>query len=199
MGQVAVVGWTLQSRYSKCMALIATGGGGSATSAAVAGAAVLRDDRALSDRHRGVCHHARFPTSASQGPISDQVAAAMTAGFPSGQANTFAWSWRGTSVPVGYELSGSADAEPILLLPAMSTVSTRDELKALAQQLKTCRCIITDWPGFGDTAQPRLDYDPDLCRGFPREKTLDQRCQVARKLLGHPERAVSQGSAFDPG
>jgi pimeloyl-ACP methyl ester carboxylesterase len=52
------------------------------------------------------------------------------------------------------------------MLPAMSTVSTRDELKALARQLKTCLCVITDWPGFGDTARPRLDYNRDLSRCF---------------------------------
>ena len=82
------------------------------------------------------------------------------------EANTFAWSWRGTPVPVGYELSGPGGADPILMLPALSTVSTRDELKALAQRLEARRCIITDWPGFGDTARPRLDYDRDLCRSF---------------------------------
>ena len=82
------------------------------------------------------------------------------------EANTFAWSWRGTPVPVGYECSGPAGADPILMLPAMSTVSTRDELKALARRLDNRRCIIMDWPGFGDTARPRLDYDRGLCRGF---------------------------------
>jgi pimeloyl-ACP methyl ester carboxylesterase len=29
--------------------------------------------------------------------------------------------------------------------------------------------IITDWPGFGDTARPRLDYNRELCRGFLEE------------------------------
>jgi pimeloyl-ACP methyl ester carboxylesterase len=82
------------------------------------------------------------------------------------EPTTFAWSWRAAPVPVGYELSGAAGAEPILMLPALSTVSTRDELKALAHRLETHRCIITDWPGFGDTARPRLDYDRVLCRGF---------------------------------
>jgi pimeloyl-ACP methyl ester carboxylesterase len=52
------------------------------------------------------------------------------------------------------------------MLPALSTVSTREELKDLANQLHTRRCIITDWPGFGDTARPRLDYGRASCRGF---------------------------------
>jgi pimeloyl-ACP methyl ester carboxylesterase len=82
------------------------------------------------------------------------------------EANTFDWRWRGTPVPIGYELSGPAGAEPILMLPALSTVSTRDELKGLAGRLQSRCCIIADWPGFGDTARPRLDYDRALCRGF---------------------------------
>jgi pimeloyl-ACP methyl ester carboxylesterase len=91
------------------------------------------------------------PSSRSTGPI------------------TFAWSWRATPIPVEYEMSGPAGAEPILMLPALSTVSTRDELRALAHHLETHRCVITDWPGFGDTARPRLDYDRALCRGFLEE------------------------------
>jgi pimeloyl-ACP methyl ester carboxylesterase len=94
--------------------------------------------------------------------MSDRVAAVIQASSPI----TFAWSWRGTPIPVGYEVSGPAGAEPILMLPAMSTVSTRDELRALARYLETRRCIITNWPGFGDTARPRLDYDRALCRGY---------------------------------
>jgi pimeloyl-ACP methyl ester carboxylesterase len=82
------------------------------------------------------------------------------------EARTFPWSWRGTPVPIGYEISGPADADPVLLLPAMSTVSTRAELRVLANHLESRRCVITDWPGFGDTARPQLDYDRDLCRGF---------------------------------
>jgi hypothetical protein len=59
--------------------------------------------------------------------MSDRVAAMTKAGLPSIEASTFAWSWRGTPIPVGYEVSGPAGAEPILMLPAMSTVSTRSK------------------------------------------------------------------------
>jgi pimeloyl-ACP methyl ester carboxylesterase len=93
---------------------------------------------------------------------------------------TFPWSWRGAPVPVAYELSGPAAAEPILMLPALSTVSTREELKDLANQLQTRRCIITDWPGFGDTARPRLDYDRALCRGFLEALFAHLRGQLKR-------------------
>jgi pimeloyl-ACP methyl ester carboxylesterase len=101
------------------------------------------------------------------------------------EANTFTWSWRGAPVSVGYELSGPAGAEPILMLPTLSTVSTRDELKALARRLQTRRCIIADWPGFGDTARPRLDYDRDLLRSF-----LEALVKHLHELLKKPPFAV---------
>ena len=98
--------------------------------------------------------------------MSDRVTAVAMTRSPSTEANTFAWTWRGAPIPVAYEMPGPAGAEPILLVPALSTVSTRAELRALAHHLGSRRCIITDWPGFGDTARPRLDYDRALCRGF---------------------------------
>jgi hypothetical protein len=108
-------------------------------------------------------------TGLAEPPMSDRVAAVTKTSSPSIEPIMFAWSWRGTPIPVGYELSGPVGAEPLLMLPAMSTVSTRDELRALAHHLGSRRCIITDWPGFGDMARPRLDYDCALCRGFLEE------------------------------
>jgi len=98
--------------------------------------------------------------------MSDRCALVSEFRAASMELITFPWSWRRTPIPVGYEVSGPAGAQPILMLPAMSTVSTRAELRALANNLESRRCIITDWPGFGDTARPRLDYDRELCRGF---------------------------------
>jgi pimeloyl-ACP methyl ester carboxylesterase len=112
--------------------------------------------------------------------MSHRVTAVATTRSPSTEANTLAWSWRGTSIPVGYEVSGPAGAEPILMLPAMSTVSTRDELRALARHLGSRRCIITDWPGFGDTARPRLDCDRALCRGFVEALVAHLRGELER-------------------
>jgi pimeloyl-ACP methyl ester carboxylesterase len=112
--------------------------------------------------------------------MSHRETAVATTRSLSTEANTFAWSWHGTPVPVGYELSGPAEAEPILMLPALSTVSTRDELKDLAHQLQTRRCIITDWPGFGDTARPRLGYDRALCRGFLEEMAAHLQSELER-------------------
>jgi pimeloyl-ACP methyl ester carboxylesterase len=113
---------------------------------------------------------------------------------PSTEANTFAWSWHGAPVPVAYEVSGPAGAEPILMLPALSTVSTRDELRALAHHLGSRRCIITDWPGFGDTARPRLDYDRALCRGFLEARVAQLRSEL--KSPGFPVIACGHGAGY---
>jgi pimeloyl-ACP methyl ester carboxylesterase len=115
--------------------------------------------------------------------MSDRAAAVTHGCPPDTNPTTFAWSWRGTPAPVGYEVSGPAGAEPILMLPAMSTVSTRDELHALAHRLETRRCVITDWPGFGDTARPRLDYDRALCREFLEALVAHLRSALERPSL----------------
>ena len=126
--------------------------------------------------------------------MSDRVAAVTKASSPSIEPITFAWSWRGTPVPVAYEMSRPAGAEPILMLPAMSTVSTRDELRALAHHLEHRRCIITDWPGFGDTARPRLDYDRALCRGFLEELVAHLQGGVGRRSF--PVVACGHAAAY---
>jgi pimeloyl-ACP methyl ester carboxylesterase len=126
--------------------------------------------------------------------MSARVAAVAEPSSRSTGPITFAWSWRGTSIPVGYEVSGPAGAEPILLLPAMSTVSTRAELRALPYHLRSRRCIITDWPGFGDTARPRLDYDRALCRGFLEALVAQLRSEF--KSPGFPVIACGHAAGY---
>lgn len=78
----------------------------------------------------------------------------------------FEWAWQDTVFRIGREVVGDEAREPLLVLPAMSTVSTRDELRALAKALVGRRVVTVDWPGFGDTAKPCLDYGPEICRRF---------------------------------
>ena len=82
-----------------------------------------------------------------------------------GQVQTYLWQWQGHTIAIAYESLG--DGEPVLLLPAFSTVSTRAELHDLAIQLATrFRVIALDWPGFGDSARLPLDYGPALYHQF---------------------------------
>jgi pimeloyl-ACP methyl ester carboxylesterase len=59
--------------------------------------------------------------------------------------------------------------ETVLLLPAFSTVSTRDEMRPLAERLAPdFRTIAPDWPGFGSGRHPRLRHGPGLHLAFLR-------------------------------
>jgi pimeloyl-ACP methyl ester carboxylesterase len=56
----------------------------------------------------------------------------------------------------------------VLLLPAFSTVSSREEMRPLAERLAAqgCCCVLVDWPGFGDSTRGRLGYGPRLYHRF---------------------------------
>lgn len=52
-----------------------------------------------------------------------------------GGVRQFAWSWQGRTVDVAYEIIGAG--APVLLLPAFSTVCSREEMRPLADRLAT--------------------------------------------------------------
>ena len=54
-----------------------------------------------------------------------------------------------------------------LLLPALSTISARSEMRGLADDLgRGYRCLVPDWPGFGDRPRVRLPLDPATMHAF---------------------------------
>jgi alpha-beta hydrolase superfamily lysophospholipase len=81
--------------------------------------------------------------------------------------DTFQWEWEGRTIKVAYETFGTGGA--VLLLPVFSTVSSREEMRPLAELLaaRGCCCTLIDWPGFGDSARSRHGYGPRLYRHFP--------------------------------
>lgn len=82
-----------------------------------------------------------------------------------GTVHTFPWQWQGRSLIITYETLGAG--APVLLLPALSTVSTRAELTQLATTLAPrCQITVLDWPGFGDSSRLRLTYEPALYQQF---------------------------------
>jgi alpha-beta hydrolase superfamily lysophospholipase len=91
-------------------------------------------------------------------------------------ACTFQWEWRGRTIKVAHETLGpmgqahglKTHRRPVLLLPAFSTVSSREEMRPLAEHLAAqgCSCILVDWPGFGDSTRGRLGYEPQLYHRF---------------------------------
>lgn len=75
------------------------------------------------------------------------------------------WSCRGTSVPIGITRRGEGPAA--LLLPALSSISTRHEMNGLQERLaRSFRVTSVDWPGFGDRPRPRVDWTPEVMEAF---------------------------------
>ena len=67
-------------------------------------------------------------------------------------------------------VGGGSDA---LLLPALSSISSRDEMRPLAERLcDNFRCILCDWPGFGNRPRECLDLKPDALLRFLDEFIL---------------------------
>ena len=112
------------------------------------------------------------------------------------QPKTWTWQYQGKSLKVCYETWGKA-GRPLLMLPALSTVSSRHELGAIARFLtqslnqdqpapQRYQPIILDWPGFGDSDRPRLDYQPALYQQLLQDFVRSQFGQpVAVMVAGH--------------
>ena len=66
----------------------------------------------------------------------------------------------GKEVRLTIEKLGSNTKEIWLLLPALSTVSSRSEWYPLAESMgQKAQLISFDWPGFGDSDRPKIKYD----------------------------------------
>lgn len=75
----------------------------------------------------------------------------------------------GRRLRVVIERRGPADAPAWLLLPALSTVSSRSEWQPLAEAVQDQRQLVSfDWPGFGDSERQALTYDAELLRSCLR-------------------------------
>ena len=92
----------------------------------------------------------------------------MNTGF-GGVAERLSLDLGGRRLQVVLERRGPATAPIWLLLPALSTVSSRSEWQPLATAVADrCQLVSFDWPGFGDSDRPCLDYDADLLRSALR-------------------------------
>ncbi len=103
---------------------------------------------------------------------------------------TFEWVWNGKPVAVGYDVRGRDHAAggTVVLLPAFSTVSTRDEMRPLAERLAPdVRTIVSDWPGFGAGRHPALRHEPAL--------HLDFLHRLLERVVAEPAAVVAAGHA----
>lgn len=77
------------------------------------------------------------------------------------------WVADGKPVQIGVTRAGSGPG--MLLLPALSSISTRHEMRPLQQRLAgRYATVAVDWPGFGDLPRPQVDWRPALYRDFLR-------------------------------
>ncbi|MEB3180797.1 MAG: alpha/beta hydrolase [Nostocaceae cyanobacterium] len=97
--------------------------------------------------------------------MSTDVLTPSTVGNIGGTVKEYIWHWENQQLRVVYETLGNG--QPVLLLPAFSTVSTRQEMAGIAQILAAnFQAVAVDWLGFGESSRPELDYRPALYQQF---------------------------------
>jgi pimeloyl-ACP methyl ester carboxylesterase len=70
------------------------------------------------------------------------------------------WNWKSQVVRVGVDRLGVGPT--VLLLPALSSISTRREMHLLQERLgSNFSTVAVDWPGFGDEPRPAIRWRPD--------------------------------------
>lgn len=80
-------------------------------------------------------------------------------------AKALAWTWQGKTIELGLDWRG--EGRTIMLLPALSSISTRREMRPLQDRLSTrFQTVSIDWPGFGDLARPRFNWSPEAYLAF---------------------------------
>lgn len=81
------------------------------------------------------------------------------------QTEQVTWSLDDKTVELGCERSGQGPT--VLLLPALSSISTRYEMRPLQERLsENFQIVAADWPGFGDQPRPRHDWQADIYAKF---------------------------------
>src|SRR5271166_2298540 len=97
----------------------------------------------------------------------------------------FQWSWQGQHLVLGLDEAG--DGALVLLLPALSSISTRGEMRPLVERLASqFRVVAIDWPGFGTRPRPKVRWTPDALSAF-FEHVLER--------VGRPHGIVAAGHA----
>jgi pimeloyl-ACP methyl ester carboxylesterase len=81
------------------------------------------------------------------------------------QTRTYIWQWQNQIFNIAYDRQGQGS--PILLLPAFSTVSSRQEWAAAIEQLVPHHQVTAlDWPGFGESSKLPVAYNPVFYSAF---------------------------------
>jgi len=99
---------------------------------------------------------------------------------------TLEWNWHGETIRLGADASGSGPQ--VLLLPALSSISSKREMRALQEGLAPrYSTLAVDWPGFGDRARPQIDWTPEAYAAFL--------AFVLTSVMAHPHAIIAAGHA----
>jgi pimeloyl-ACP methyl ester carboxylesterase len=100
--------------------------------------------------------------------------------------NHIVWNWESQTIRVGTNRLGVGPT--VLLLPALSSISTRRELCLLQERLASSFATVAiDWPGFGDEPRPAIRWRPDAYIAFFR--------YVLTEVVPRPFATVAAGHA----
>ena len=100
--------------------------------------------------------------------------------------STLEWNWRGANIRLDIASSGTGPA--LLLLPALSSISTHHEMGPLAEHLAPrYSTVCVDWPGFGARARPQVDWTPDAYSAFL--------AFLLTSVVPHPHAVIAAGHA----
>jgi pimeloyl-ACP methyl ester carboxylesterase len=108
------------------------------------------------------------------------------------------WTWRGKTLHLGIERRGQGPT--ILMLPALSSISIRSEMRPLGEQLASMfTTIAIDWPGFGDQPRPSVAWEPDAYRAFLAHLLRELPKPTATVAAGHAAGYLLCHAAKHPG
>jgi pimeloyl-ACP methyl ester carboxylesterase len=109
------------------------------------------------------------------------------------------WSWQGQAARLGVTRMGCGPT--VLMLPALSSISTRSEMRPLQERLASAfTTVAVDWPGFGDAPRPAVAWQPDAYRAFLAH-VLEQavRRPLATIAAGHAASYCLAAARAQPG
>src|SRR5262249_36771281 len=99
---------------------------------------------------------------------------------------TLEWNWRGKTIRLRADSSGAGPK--VLLLPALSSISTRREMHPLQERLAPRYSTLSvAWPGFRAAARPKVDWTPDAYAAFL--------AFLLTSVMAHPYAIIAAGHA----
>ena len=105
-----------------------------------------------------------------------------------GTVRSYHWHYKATPITATYEVVGTG--KPVLLLPALSTISTRAEMRGLADLLSDrYQVVALDWVGFGQSDRPAIAYTPAFYQTFLKD--------FVRSVFSEPVVVIAAGHAVN--